>query len=252
MSPMTPHTPDSVPAIAAQASAPAPRQAQGIDELMERASQALAKTDYFEAERLGMKALDRAWHLCDFERMARITLPIQEARRQLRHLAADSGRRFVLRSAPQRQGPLEAGCYLLEPPMIGMEARTLRDLCERRRVPAVVLAREPLTKKGTWPIVAVASGPSTPVSIRIYVPPVEGTPSVEWFLSMKEQLGDAALSKLEKNPAAWRVDDLLHYLDAVPDHEKLMQALEAECRRAATEPLPAMPRRRGFDNPYSF
>lgn len=228
------------------------RQAAGVDELMERASRALASADYFEADRLGMKALDRAWHLHDFERMARIALPVQEARRQIRQLAADAGRRFVLRSMPARQGPLEAGCYLLEPPMIGMEARTLRDMLDRKKVPGVVVTREPLTKKGTWPIVAVASGPSTPVSIRVYVVPPEGTPGVEWFLQMKEKLGDAAITKLEAGPAAWQVDDLLHYLDAVPDHERLWQALAEACRRATKEPLPAMPRRRGFDNPYSF
>lgn len=230
------------------------RQSRAIDELMEQTSQALVSTDYFEAERLAIRALDRAWALHDFERMARIVLPLQEARRQKRHQAADAGACFVLRSMPARTQSLEPGCYLLEPPLLGIDGRTLRDLADRKKTPVIVTVREPLTKAGKWPIVAVGTGPTMPTSFRAYVePPQESPPTVPWFLSTNEALGDVAISRLEKSHlAAYHVDDLLHHLEALPDHEKLHQALETACRRAMKEPVPGVPRRRGIDNPYSF
>jgi hypothetical protein len=75
-----------------------------------------------------------------------------------------------------------------------------------------------------------------------------------WFQATQEALGDAAIRKVRAEwPASHRVDDLAEYLDGVPDHEKLSQALEAAAREAMTAPIPAMPRRRPFvDNPYGI
>ena len=45
----------------------------------------------------------------------------------------------------------------------------------------------------------------------------------------------------------------LEALDALPDHEKLHQALAAACREAIHAPAPERPRRRGrHDDPFSF
>lgn len=232
-------------------------QSRALDDLMDQASSALGATDYFEAQRLALKALERAHAIQDFERMARIVLPLQEARRQIRHLAADAGFSCVLRAHPAPSQPIQAGCYLFEPPAIGLDARNFRELAARRRVPVIVTAREPLTRAGTWPIVAVSTGPSMPVTFRTYVPPPglpEGAaPDAPWFQGVNEKLGDVAIAKVDpKLPAAHQADDLLQNLDALPDHEKLHQALEAACRRAMGEPVPQLPRRRGHDNPFSF
>ncbi len=129
--------------------------AAAVDELMERASAALARMDYFETETLAMKAMKRARAANDFERMARICLPLQEGRRQRREAALDSGRRFILRAMPPRNAPPESGCYLLEPPLIGLQGREFRDFAERKGVAVLALVREPTTKAGKWPIVAV-------------------------------------------------------------------------------------------------
>ncbi len=229
--------------------AEAPNKTQAVDETMERASLALERCDYFDAERLCVRALDRAWGLHDYERMSRICMPLQEARRQVRQLAADTGRCVVLNSTIPRSGVVEPGCYLLEPPLLGIDAHTFRGICVGKRVPAIILTREPLTRKGTWPIVAVGTGPTTPISVRVYVPPLATMPpDAGWFQSVSEMLGDEAIRKLEPGVAAWRVDDLLHALDAVPDHEKLVQLLGETCRQAAGEPPPTRRRRRGFED----
>jgi hypothetical protein len=241
-----------------------------IDALMERASQALVRCDYFATIELSLRALDKARRSKDFERIARVVLPLQEARRQVRQLACDAGRTFVWRSLPGRDTPMEPGLHLLEPPMIGLEGRAFREIARARKVPALVLVKEPTTGAGKWPIVGVGLGEFENVVARVQVDPPtalkdnrdksiatvppEKLPGVEWFLAAQEAVGDAAICKVRPSwPAAHRVEDLIEYLDAVPDHEKLSQALEAAAREALASPLPINGRRRpAVDNPFSF
>lgn len=219
-----------------------------IDELMEKASASLARTDYFEAERACLRALGRARAKDDFERMARICLPLQEARRQIRQLATDAGAVRVISKMPPVGTRLEPGCYLLEPPRIGIEARNLRELAMRQGVAVMVLAREPLTRSGRWPVVGVGDGNPFPVSVRTQLaPPAEGAVTMAWFGAAHEALGDAAIARVDPRwPADHRVDDLLELLPAVPDHEKLAQALAGACREAAACGVSATARRPGM------
>jgi hypothetical protein len=225
---------------------------------MERASAALARTDYFEAESLCLKALERAIRARDFTSIARIAMPLQEARRQRRHEATDVGAVTTLRefaASGTGAAALKPGCILIEPPMIGADARTLRALAERKRIAVMVLVREPTTASGRWPIVAVGGGTFRPAIVRVQVqPPERGQITPAWFLSAQEALGDAAIEKVKPTwPADHRVEDLLEYLEGVPDHEKLHQALAAAAREAATQPPTPYPRRRGLlDDPFSF
>ena len=219
-----------------------------IDLMMERASEALNRMSYFEAERHAMKALERARHALDFERMSRICLPLQEARRQIRQLATDAGVRATVSKALGHGGELQPGCILLEPPRIGIEARNLRELAARREIPVMILAREPLTKTGHWPIVGVGDGNPFPISVRVKVmPPDGGVPTIDWFISAQEALGDAAIAKVDPRwPADHRVDDFMELLPAVPDHEKLIQALASACAQAAVTGVSDVPRRPGM------
>ena len=224
---------------------------------MERASLALVETAYFEADMLCVKALEAALRAREFERMARICMPLQEARRQLRHEATDTGRVTLISAPFPAKFDPKPGCFLVCPPIVGVEARAVRERLARKKVPAMVLCREPTTKSGQWPVVAV--GPdseawhmSPVVRVRVEAPE-NGTPDCAWLLRAQEALGDAAIAKVKPSwPADHRVEDLLEYLDAVPDHEKLAQALESACREAAVAPASVSPRRRGVDDPYSF
>jgi len=237
--------------------------ANAVDELMERASVALVGAAYFEAETLCLRALKRAREQNDFERVARIALPLQEARRQKRQLAVDSGVRMVLDRVP-RPKDLVPGCYLMQPPVIGVEARELRLGLDGKKIPALVVCREPMTRAGQWPIVAVSGGSLIDVvSVRARVAPPPGVmpaetgitrdtwtdaPPASWFEDAAEALGDEAIRRIvATDPAAWRVDELLTLLDAHPDHEKLHQHLAATARTAMHEPVPEHPKRRGSD-----
>ncbi len=238
---------------------------KALNLLMERASGALADTSYFDAEALAARALQAARRARDYATMARIVLPLQEARRQIRQLACDQpGVRLIDRARDLRVRPVP-GCALICPPLLGIDALRFRDRARRARVPVMVLAREPMARsgphKGTWPVVAVGrrhagsllrGGPSPLITLRTYVPPPPGTfpaedsptrdrrsGSVEqaWFVAAQEALGDAAIASLrDDEPAAVRVDQLLDMLQALPDHEKLMQRLERECHEALLAP----------------
>lgn len=252
-----------------------PATPPSIDEVMERASEALAACDYFEAERQALDGLRRSVMSHDFERAGRITMPLLEARRQKMQLAQDHGRVSILPpGGPGKNGLAHTGMYLVQPPDIAADARTWRIDADQRHIPVIVLAREPMprggSKAGLWPIVAV--GPSQTgrdLSIRTYVRPprvvqpsdsgitkdaIHGEIDLAWFLEACEALGDSAIAKLKvEDPAAHRVEDLLEFIEAWPAHEKLHQRLMVECRLAQAEPRPTTERRRGMvENPWSF
>lgn len=243
-----------------------------IDRIMERASRALEKTDYFLAERLALESLHRAHEQHDFERLARIVLPLQEARRQKRQLATDvvleAGGNVPIVADPEfiESDPVP-GCFLFQPPLIGADARAYREAANAADVPVFLLTREPLTRDGLWPIVSVGvvsvrTRVAPPWSLvrlergmtRDEVRPETHTVPLTWFELTAERLGDSAIARLNPDdPAAWQVDDLVGFLDAFPDHEKLHQRLEEAALRAVHEDLPEGRRHRPInDDPYCF
>lgn len=234
-----------------------------IDSLMQAASQRLLDTSYFDVIDLCRRALLLAVKSADWDRVARIALPLQEARRQIRQLAVDTGRVTIVDTPAQLRKAAEPGCYLFQPPLIGAEARLFRLSAEKRSVPVFVLTREPMTDAGLWPVVGVSN---LSVRTRLAPPPgverAEGTPTrdhvnegvpIAWFEAAAEALGDAGIASIDSDwPAAHRVEDVIDRLDAVPEHEKLHRCLADTARQASREPAPAMPRRRGQDHPFSF
>jgi hypothetical protein len=202
-----------------------------VDTLMERASAALAKSRYFDCERLAVEALGLAHAALDYDRMARILLPLQEARRNRRLAAIDIGRVTVLDEMPAEGEPIAPGCYLVQPPLVGADGRELRERALAADTPILVVVHEPKTRMGFWPIVMI--GPVT-VRERIAPPKNEKKVDLAWFVAATEALGDAAMSDVEPDlPASERVVALLDRLHTVVDHEKLHQALMDACHEAA-------------------
>ncbi|MEM9372843.1 MAG: hypothetical protein AAGA55_04290 [Planctomycetota bacterium] len=242
-----------------------------IDRLMERASRELFETRYFDAAESCVDALRMARSGDDFARMARICLPLQEARRWIRQTALDTGSVRVVADSAHLPEPLGPGCYLVEPPLVGIDGRRLRQHAWREGVAVAVLCREPMNRQGLWPIVGVGErvvrvriDPPSNVR-RVAEPPrgptgdrIEGEIDPAWFAEAGEALGDRAIVDAEAagdehDPPAWRVDDLLDLLEAAPDHEKLVQSLARACREAVGTTTPTdLRRRRGMDDPNSF
>lgn len=239
------------------------RASHPVDEIMERASALLAAMRPFDAERLAIRALEHTLRAKDWERLARIVMPLQEARRLRRQIATDAGRVRLIDTRTQLRARPEPGCYLIQPPLIGADARAFRASAIRRAIPVFTLAREPMTNEDLWPVVAVSS-----ISVRTKVAPppgvvrtdkgvtkdsIEEPIPVSWFESTAEALGDAAIQSVDPQaPAAHRVEDLIERIDALPEHEKLHQALHRAAEEAFLEPAPTFERRRGRDIPNSF
>jgi hypothetical protein len=202
-----------------------------VQTLMTKAQQALSRNHWFEAERLAAKALDMARGEGDFHLMARISLPLLEARRQRMQIALDSKKVVILESPPPADMELKPVCYLVQPPLVGADARRLRLLALEREVPALVLCREPRTQIGLCPMVAIGQ---VTIRTRIDPPKTWDKPTPSWFAEAGEQLGDAAIESIDPTAEpARQVDALLERLDAFPDHEKLHQSLEEACQVAA-------------------
>ncbi|MCA9292488.1 MAG: hypothetical protein KDA20_01600 [Phycisphaerales bacterium] len=206
-----------------------------VDALMEQASEALAQGKYFDAERLSVQALAAAEQAGDYERMARIVLPLQEARRQKRLAAIDTGK--IIRMSEERdlENKVQSACYLIEPMLVAAHGRDLRLRTNEEQVPVLIVVREPHTQAGAWPICMI--GPKT-VRARIAPPPKgkdgQPHPTIEWMVAASEALGDEAIAMVDPDADVTdRVKQLHELLSTCPEHEKLHQALEEACREAA-------------------
>lgn len=225
---------------------------------MEAASRALVQRRYFDCERLCTEALERAFIAADYERMSRILLPLEEARRQKRDLAFDTGDVQVVDGVVPTGRNLRPGCYLVSPPRVGIDGRLLREAANKKKIPTIIVVREPESRDGMWPVVSIG-----PVTIRTKVDrppqsleangksntdtkrgkgakagvPKTSPPAPEWFIKANEAIGDKALAGVDSaSTPISRVENLFKCLQAHPDHEKLHQALANACRDAAKQP----------------
>lgn len=207
------------------------RTPANVDELMEQAEAALRAGRWFEAERHALRALNAARRVENWDAMARISLPLQEARRLRLAKAFDTKKFTIVEQAVHDADEVKTGCYLIQPPLVAADARRLRLAALRQEVPAAVLCREPLTKLKRCPIVAIGA-----VTIRARIEPPKNPkkPTLEWLIAAMEALGDAGIESIDTGLDLDRqIDHVLACLDAMPDHEKLHQILGDMCRRAS-------------------
>ena len=181
-----------------------------IDLIMERASEALLALDYPACERLCLEALAEALRTRNYERVARILLPLQEARRQRRQIAVEAGVRVLAgpRLDPERiLADHPRGCLmLLAPPYSLDDERLVRDLARQRALMVEVLTFDP-------------------ESLR------------QSFEQQMERVGDAAVASVPANlPPDQQVEALAAILERVGDHEIAHQRLATAARLAEKSP----------------
>ncbi len=202
-----------------------------IDELLSKARESLRIEAWFEAERLAMKAMAMARQEQDFDRMARMVPALQECRRQRLQEAQSSGKVVVIDEPITEDMKIKKGCYVVQPPQVGLDARRLRMVALRAEVSVAVICREPLTQLKTTPIVAIS--PSRTLRVKVDPPTKPESPNMSWFSAALRSLGDWAIESMDTTmPVIRRIDALLEMLDALPEHENLHHALEAACREA--------------------
>lgn len=217
--------------MTAMAGASRQSKSQGLSA---KAEEALSAGEVFEAERAALKVLMSARAERDFTRMASIVPTLLEARMR-RVSAALAGKRLTVIDTPiSEETKASKGCFLIQPPQVGADARRLRVAAFEQNVPLVVLCREPLTQVKLLPIVAISPG----VTVRTKVRPPKSLekPDMAWFEEALEALGAFAIETLDASMTAERrVDALLERLDAVSEHEGLHHALQQACLEAHVE-----------------
>ena len=215
---------------------PVAPKSKKIVELMKKASESLSRGAYFEAERMAHKALTMARQDDDFDHMARIVMPLTEARRHRFQQALDIKNITILDAEISENMKIKPGCYLVQPPLVGADARRFRLEALHREIPVAVLCREPITQLKQCPIVAI--GPAGSIRTKIDPPKNLKKPSLAWFADAMSTLGDFALESIDPEMAPLRyLDALLDALDTLPEHEALHQALEQACKNAHREKM---------------
>jgi hypothetical protein len=209
------------------------------DDRIKLADDALARDRYADAERLAAAALAAARRAEDFEGMMRAVEILWQARQHRFEAARRTGRVTVVRDPLPEQLTIEAGCYLVQPPLVGADARRLRLLAAEQSMPVVVMCREPITAMGDCPVVAIAAG----ATIRTKIDPPEDLehPDLRWFVDAVQLLGDAAIDAIDPMmEVERRVDAVLARIDAIPEHEGLHRFLVETCREASARPEKAL------------
>lgn len=214
---------------------------------MTEASGALVRMDYLTCERLCLDALASARRGGHWSYYAKILLPLQEARRQRRLIAAEGVIRLGtsdLTSPPLTWlDAVHEGCLVVTRPHTIEDARMLHEHARANRMHVAVLFADSDADEATWRLrsyrVDDVETPfqSPPRAWRGRWLPAREVPSAEearasikapatpadWFLDACEALGDAALATLGSDDFA----KLEAMLDVAPDHEILHQRLAA-------------------------
>lgn len=200
--------------------------------MMEEASAALTAGEYFDCEHIADEALHMAWQRQEYGEMARILLPLQEARRQRRLAAVDADHVRILESGlPSPGSVLQPGIYIVQPPQVGADAMALRHAALTQKIPVIALAVEPVTRMGLLPVVSVG-----PVVLRTRVPQPARI-DASWVLEAIDCLTSQAIAALDTTrPLGRQIDILVDDLDALPESELLHQRLMETCIAAARQP----------------
>lgn len=235
-----------------------------LDHTMQQASTELVAMRYLDAERLCLAALEAAVETRSWSYVARILLPLQEARRQRRMIAADTAVQLGtaeaddlaawMESSETRGGP--DGCLLATPPCTIADARgALQRIREQNRYAEVLFAETEvetdidLDDDTPWRVVSLLD-PQVRVELPAPCPAWQGRPlrpgdadwhppaatveaptPADWFLDAAERLGNAAIASASgiADPRE-RFHELYRRLEAAPDHELLHQALADAAR----------------------
>lgn len=180
-----------------------------IDQTMEKASQALADRDYFTCETICLEALAKAKEANDYERFARILMPLQEVRRMRRQCAED------------------AGCSILT------EKLSVEELLAKYPAGCLVLASHAYTETDAGALKSLAFENKANIEVLFLqaeeaagLKELEAAELQAWFCAKLEAIGDAKLAALNLGEdASATVEGLYGLLPELGDHEIAHQTL---------------------------
>lgn len=216
------------------------KSAQVIESLLSDGQRARASGDLFAAQAAAAEALRLSHQGRDYDRMALAAEQLNAVRQDLRRAAAKTRRVTIVEGEVPSGADLKPGCYVVQPPRVGIDGRTLREIAAAAGVPALVVVREPTTRSGLWPVVALG-----PVTVRTRIKPpgaagsksrkTEPKPTPAWVQGALDALGEASLAGVPEAPATSRVESLAERLATVPESAVLHEELRDACLAAAEE-----------------
>jgi hypothetical protein len=206
---------------------------KAIQDLMQRGNDALNDGQWFTAETLLAKALGMLRSRQDWGGMAEALTPLHAARKGRRKLALASRVAIALiDEAPQEGAAVDRGRSLFQPPVVAADARRFRLAAMLQEVPVAVVCREPTTRLGEIPVVAIAPGAT--IRVRIDPPKNESKPTAAWFRSAMDALAKEAVAMDQPDlEISRRVDRLLALVDAVPEGDAPTELLIQVCTDAS-------------------
>jgi hypothetical protein len=186
----------------------------------------------FEAERVLDRALAMSHARRDFAGMVEILELLADARGARRKLALASRAAIrIVDDAVTDTMDIEKGRYLVQPPLVGADARRLRLLALARETPVMVICREPTAQTGEIPVVAI--GPQGSIRTKVAAHDKTNKPSAAWFRSALQSLGEESVLRLNpKHAADRRLDVVLDLIDTLPEDNSLHQTAIELCRQA--------------------
>ncbi|MEM1446863.1 MAG: hypothetical protein AAGF84_12460 [Planctomycetota bacterium] len=202
--------------------------------MMEAASAKLVAMEYLACEVACLDALAEARAQEDWRLYARIVMPLQEARRQRRMIAADA---VVQLGSAEGYEAVEAGCVVLTHPDHEERALSVLDAARSHGRHVEVLFADNPADAARWTLRSV-EGPEVSVEVDAPLEALRNAPlhpdetngtgvtPRHWFVTASEALGDAALALVEApRGSRERVEQLEGFITACGDHELLHQAL---------------------------
>ena len=207
------------------------KRTKPIQTQVDRGHDALREESWFVAENRFLKALTASRSRDDWEGMVEIVDGLRESRVGIRRQSLVRGSVRICHEGVTETMEISTGRYLIEPPLVGADARRLIQSGRDNQVALAVVCREPLTQTGLVPVVAIA--PGTTIRIQIEAPSNEKKPTTAWFKGAMQSLGEAALNSIDPTKSVdRRIDALIGTIDAIPDYEALYSALSAACNEA--------------------
>lgn len=184
-------------------------------------------SDPFDSEAGLARALRLARTARAFDLVPTICAALTERRLARRAEAVAAGVIYDIEESFEDEDEVRPGLYLLHPPhVVGADARRLRIMAMEQRVAVVAVCREPVTRMGLCPIVAIAPGATIRTKVKPPHPDVDDTELANWIESAVDAVGDFAVDSIDAELAPIKqFDQLLDRLDAVPEHAGLHAAL---------------------------
>ena len=208
---------------------------KSIQNLVDKANESIGQEAWFDAEQSLDRALAMSHGRHDYQGMAEILDLLQQTRAGWNKQAYASRTAVrVVDDEVEDSMKVEQGRYLVQPPLVGADARRLRLLALAGGVPAMVLCREPKTQLGLIPVVAI--GPLGAIRTKVKPPKDLKKPPVKWYRDAFASLAEMSLEKINPNHIASRkLEAVLSLLDTIPESGMLHEQAIALCLESANE-----------------